>query len=88
MRYHHRSTEIKKHPGFVYRCNHLVYRRAMLFKSEDGRIWLAKVTTAPVLTPGSNLNITSIDFSITEIGESNSTEDLYNSGLLSLIKES
>ena len=61
---------------------------AKIFKSEDGRIWLAKVTTAPVLTPGSNLNITSIDFSITEIGESNSTEDLYNSGLLSLIKES
>ena len=37
MRYHHKSTKIKEHPGFVYRCNHLVYRRAMLFKSEDGR---------------------------------------------------
>lgn len=56
--------------------------KAKLFKNIDGRIYLGYVTTPPSDTADGIYNYRKISFGITEIGDANNVEDLYEHGLI------
>ena len=56
--------------------------KTKLVKNFDGRQWLCFVTTAPSDTADQYFNKRIISFGVTEIGDSNSEEDLADAGLI------
>ena len=53
-----------------------------IFKTDDGYIWLARVTSAPMLSPQTPKRIEMVSFEITEIGDPHAQQDLVLNGIL------
>ena len=62
----------------------LTNRKAKILKDWNGNIWLCIVTGSPQVTyrSGSGMGIPQVTFDWTEIGKSDSQEDLYANGLV------
>ena len=61
--------------------------KAKILKSEDGRCFLGYVTTPPTDTADSNYRNRKISFSITEIGNIENEQDLYDCGFSDVTQE-
>ena len=61
--------------------------KAKILKSEDGRCFLGYVTTPPTDTADSDYRNRKISFSITEIGNIENEQDLYDCGLSDVTQE-
>ena len=61
--------------------------KAKILKSEDGRCFLGYVTTPPTDTADSNYRNRKISFSITEVGNIENEQDLYDNGFTDVTEE-
>ena len=61
--------------------------KAKILKSEDGRCFLGYVTTPPTDTADSNYRNRKISFSITEVGNIENEQDLYDNGFSDVTQE-
>ena len=61
--------------------------KAKILKSEDGRCFLGYVTTPPTDTADSNYRNRKISFSITEVGNIEDEQDLYDNGFTDVTQE-
>ena len=62
-------------------------KKPKLLKNLDGRMWLVYVTTPPTNSADGDYLMRKITFGCTEIGDVNSEEDLYYSGLITATEE-
>jgi hypothetical protein len=61
--------------------------KAKILKSQSGEIWLVYVTTPPTDSATDHYRNRKLSFTVTEIGDPESEEDLYNAGLIPSVSE-
>lgn len=61
--------------------------KTKLLKNIDGRIWLGYITTPPTDSAGEVYYNRTLTFGLTETGDAESEEDLYEAGLITAAKE-
>lgn len=64
----------------------LVNKKAKIIKDWNSQIWLVVVTGSPSIKYANNIGgaIADVSFNFTEVGDANSSKDLYESGLIDL----
>lgn len=67
--------------------NFLINGKTKLLKNIDGRIWLGCITTPPSDTASEMYNNRQLSFELTEIGDVESEEELYDAGFITVGEE-